>query len=282
MKSSKPLRIAGYLSLAVASYFLYFVLIFAGGQLLAAAFQQQGAPIDYNLMELLMDGFMALAFGALFYFFMQKGGRSRRGESDVRLPSGCGFALSAILGLGVCGVSFIWLLFANHVLGNVEFIKQGLELMDKNSTSMAGNPLFYALTVCLVGPIMEELLFRGMIFGSLERITKAAWVPIVVSSLAFGVWHGIFVQGVYTFIMGLVAAFVYHKTHDLRWPIVIHAVNNSFSMLMFVPSIDKLGIIPDVFTVVMIVPAAYVLIKTFASKTNEARLAREEAPVHAA
>jgi membrane protease YdiL (CAAX protease family) len=84
------------------------------------------------------------------------------------------------------------------------------------------------LTVGIAAPILEELIFRGLILkGLLQRYH--AKKAIIWSAVIFGVIHLNPWQFVPAFIIGLFIGWIYWKTQSI-WPgIVIHFVNNSFS-----------------------------------------------------
>ena len=71
------------------------------------------------------------------------------------------------------------------------------------------------LAVCIVGPIAEELVFRGMIFGKLRR-AFSFWPAAIISGIMFGVFHMNIMQGVYASVLGVLLAYVYEKT-DYLW-----------------------------------------------------------------
>ncbi len=83
----------------------------------------------------------------------------------------------------------------------------------------------------LIGPVVEEIFFRGMIQGGLTHQYNAKR-GIIISSLFFGLVHMIPVQVIAAFFMGLVLAWIYYKTRSLWIPILIHVINNSGSMIM--------------------------------------------------
>lgn len=59
---------------------------------------------------------------------------------------------------------------------------------DTALTAMAGTDRFLtAICVCLLVPVVEELLFRGLLFGSLYK--KQPVLAYLVSTLAFGLIH---------------------------------------------------------------------------------------------
>lgn len=88
----------------------------------------------------------------------------------------------------------------------------------------------YVITIAVIPPIVEELLFRGMILHSLRRYGDG--FAIVGSALLFGLYHGNFVQFVFAFICGLIMAKVVIYTGSLWTSIFIHMVNNGISVAM--------------------------------------------------
>jgi uncharacterized protein len=73
-------------------------------------------------------------------------------------------------------------------------------------------------------PLCEELLFRGVGFGSLRRY--GWWVAAIVSSLLFGVAHGFNVVLPAAVLLGLLNCLLYERSGSI-WPgVVAHGVNN--------------------------------------------------------
>jgi membrane protease YdiL (CAAX protease family) len=85
------------------------------------------------------------------------------------------------------------------------------------------------LYIVLIGPIVEELVFRGAILRRLERF--GANFAIVISALLFGLYHMIFFQVVYAFFVGLLLGYI-AKRFSLKWAILLHIVNNSISVIL--------------------------------------------------
>ncbi len=90
--------------------------------------------------------------------------------------------------------------------------------------------LVYFLLLCIVAPVFEELVFRGIIFASIRPYGKG--FAIVVSSLLFGLLHSNISQFVYAVTFGLVLATVREKTGNLKSVILLHFMNNAFSFIM--------------------------------------------------
>lgn len=88
------------------------------------------------------------------------------------------------------------------------------------------------IAICLVGPVLEELLFRGAIQGHMLKIYKKPSSAILLSALVFGVIHGNPAQIPFAFLIGLVMGLLYYRTGSLIPGIIIHVVNNSISTLL--------------------------------------------------
>lgn len=207
---------------------------------------------QYKLIELVSEVILSV-----FYLIMYKlilGKNITEKLEDVNL---CKLGKSIIIGVGVPGISLIWLTIAKYI----PQFSEALKFLEKSSQDIvSGNPLIAILTVAVFGPIIEEILFRGIIFNSIEKLKKGI-APIIISSILFGLCHMISVQIVYTFFMGIVVAIVYSKTRNLIYPIIIHIVNNLLSAITGLlpnPIIEKTI---DIATLVMIIPTIYFLIK---------------------
>jgi membrane protease YdiL (CAAX protease family) len=80
------------------------------------------------------------------------------------------------------------------------------------------------ITVVLVGPVLEELVFRGVICRALTRFGKG--FAVVASSLLFALMHLNMTQAVPVFGFALVLGYVYLKTDSLQVPVILHVINN--------------------------------------------------------
>lgn len=87
------------------------------------------------------------------------------------------------------------------------------------------------LMLVILAPVMEEVLFRGILLESV-RSKYNSGRAIVVSALMFGVIHFIPQQVVNAFVIGLILGFIYVRTDSL-WPvIIIHALNNAMAYVV--------------------------------------------------
>lgn len=101
------------------------------------------------------------------------------------------------------------------------------------------------LATAIVGPIAEEVVFRGLIFTRLRRVLPGQWA-IVISAAVFGLCHGNFVWFLYAFSLGLIFAWVTERTGSILPSMVMHIVFNSTSELAGLLG-DETGIVFFVF-----------------------------------
>jgi tetratricopeptide (TPR) repeat protein len=97
--------------------------------------------------------------------------------------------------------------------------------------ALSANPVAAFLSVVVVGPIVEEILFRGLIYGALERRLRVAGA-ILASSFMFAFVH---LQPTYfipIFCLGAVLGWARWKTGSLGLPILVHVLNNGVSLLL--------------------------------------------------
>ena len=82
-----------------------------------------------------------------------------------------------------------------------------------------------------MGPIVEEILFRGLIYGALEKRLRVGGA-IFVSSLVFALVHFDLVHSPHVFAISVVLGWARWKTGSLGLPILIHVLNNGFSLFV--------------------------------------------------
>ena len=91
--------------------------------------------------------------------------------------------------------------------------------------SMSRN-LLGILSITIMAPLVEELLFRGAIQGHLLRIGIKPFYAILISSLVFGVVHGNPIQIPFAFSFGLILGWLYYRTGNLAISIIGHFINS--------------------------------------------------------
>lgn len=131
----------------------------------------------------------------------------------------------------LCTIGIAFSLMSNYVVSLVNNAF-GLFGITNNqgglNTSEPMPVLLYYLTVAILPALAEEFAFRGVIMGTLKPYSRA--LALVVSSTAFALMHGNFVQLPFTFCCGLVFGYVDLITGSLLPSIIIHFLNNGLSV----------------------------------------------------
>ena len=98
----------------------------------------------------------------------------------------------------------------------------------QNVTDMVGLGGWAILSVVVCAPVLEEILFRGLIFESCrERFGGGA--AVLISALLFGLVHGVPVQIINAFVVGLIFGYIYLRTGSLLSVILLHVFNNGIA-----------------------------------------------------
>ena len=74
-----------------------------------------------------------------------------------------------------------------------------------------------------MAPVVEEFIFRGFIGYRLERYGKV--FTILFTALIFSLFHANITQEVFTFMAGIVFAYVAIE-YGFQWAVVVHMMNN--------------------------------------------------------
>lgn len=121
-------------------------------------------------------------------------------------------------------------------------------------------PMFLATVIA--APVVEELIFRGLIFNRLNRYLGKGWA-LVLSSLIFGITHMNIVQGTYAFVVGFLLGYLYLKYKTIWAPIIAHFGFN-FTSIMTLALLNNAGeLAAGIFSVVSLlisVPVVVLLI----------------------
>jgi membrane protease YdiL (CAAX protease family) len=91
------------------------------------------------------------------------------------------------------------------------------------------NPVGVVLSIVFIAPMAEEVLFRGLLFGTAQRWLSAHWTILLTAAL-FALIH---LQAIYflpIFLVGLLCGWARHKSGSVAVPMVIHVLNNGFSL----------------------------------------------------
>lgn len=118
----------------------------------------------------------------------------------------------------------------------------GTEMEDMTSALISASPLWLVvLVVVIIGPIIEELIFRKVFIDRLSIYGDR--LAIAVSSVAFGLIHGNIYQLLYATAVGFLLGYVYTKTRRIRYSCMLHILINfmgTVPSLLIQPGLERI------------------------------------------
>lgn len=85
--------------------------------------------------------------------------------------------------------------------------------------------------IVIITPIVEETVFRGVIFKKLSGVMPPV-AAAIIASVMFGAAHGNTEQFIYSTLIALVLSFVMYKTNSIIAPMILHAAFNGGSYIL--------------------------------------------------
>jgi len=140
--------------------------------------------------------------------------------------------IGKIISWSIIGIFLAYL--AQFVAASIEMFVLNIEPGSENTAdimNVINASTIFLLIPAIFAPILEELLFRKIIFGSLYKRINFFWAAIL-SSLAFGVIHLDLTHLLIYTGMGLVFSYLYVKTKTIIVPILVHMGMNTITVLM--------------------------------------------------
>ena len=89
----------------------------------------------------------------------------------------------------------------------------------------------------ICGPILEELIFRGIVYNKLKTFNKPM-TAIIFTSVIFGIIHNNIINAIYAFGVSFILIYLYEKYKTLKAPILMHIFLNS-TIILLLPLILK-------------------------------------------
>ena len=186
-------------------------------------FEVEVKILEYLILFLLGPIF---AIGYTIKFACDRADISLKDTIGKKVKSGSIYLYTTFL---VVGLSIVMSEVDNFIMS---YLPEELA-MEEMFVQLLDNNLFIVLiSVGIIAPILEEILFRGIILkGFLKNYT--VWKAITFSSLIFAIAHFNLRQGIVTFLMGFFLGWLYFKTKSLILPIFAHIINNSLAVFAF-------------------------------------------------
>jgi len=115
----------------------------------------------------------------------------------------------------------------------VDLISEKLDLPDLMQMQFIGlsNTMLGILAIAVIGPIVEELVFRAGVLGYLVRNGMDSRLAIAISAIVFGLIHFNPAQIPAATIIGVLLGIVYVKSHSIVLTSIVHIINNGIAVM---------------------------------------------------
>ena len=197
----------------------------------------EGIRFISNLTELFYSVAAIAAFGAMYYStFYAKKHKNNDPVIAKGLPLSVSFrgyrVLPVILAMAVMVVSLNYLceyiIEAIAVLSPDTF-QQFADLLEAAGLDSENLGIAMAIYAGFLGPVAEELIFRGMTFEYARRAVSFRTANVLQAFL-FAAMHMNPMQAAYTFLVGLMFGYVYYRSGNILMPILLHILYNCFQL----------------------------------------------------
>lgn len=205
---------------------------------------------------------MSLTLGGYLFY------RARRGG-----PRGIGRFSSR-------GMNPVLLLWGVLFLLSASVVLEPLLALLPAVPNVYGRGVWAVLTLVVMAPLFEEVIFRGVLLESLRR-RYGVIAALLLSSLIFGLVHLHPTIAVNAFFMGLILGFFYLATESLWASVFLHAVNNGISYVLLAAGFGGtmlIDLLPDrtLYAAVYAVAAAVFCVSAFMTVRVLRRMRGEE------
>lgn len=229
------------------------------------------------LIFTLIPMIIGIGFGSLFFkfliylimliFFVYKFKKmDLRGESEDSFLMALKNDFNSLFEVaGVYNISFIVIAnilfvaaiyFVLQYLSSLSLISFDSPLFGDFSSISIGILVLYFLTIVILSPIIEEILFRGIFLGRFNKALNNISLAILLSSILFGICHN-FGGILGAILFGICVSILYIKSKNILVPIFAHFLNNLISFLIALSGVEC-HIQGNLFVIILIIILAFV------------------------
>ena len=179
-----------------------------------------------DIVSIFMIVSVTLGTVFLFLFFKPQKIHQQLLAKNKSMTVGCFFILLCVIG------SVQWVnIGASAALEHLANLF-GFTFKTSIETSSAGHDtIAMILYASLIGPVIEEIVFRGFVMRAFGKYGKI--FAIIASSILFGAYHGNIPQAIFAFFCGLVLGYIATE-YGIIWSSILHVFNNFILGQIFV------------------------------------------------
>lgn len=220
-----------YVMTQVIISFMYGVIWTANktAELMAAGEEVDALLLAEQLAAQILDEAMAMTFWAgiatLLIFWIRFAVRKKNFLKEVEIKA---ISAKGILPIVVFGLSFN--VIVSVVVSYFPWPQAWMDAYMTNSAPLDGSLMSW-LAAVLMAPVLEEIVFRGLIYTRLKKGMPTI-VAAVLASLVFGLMHGTIIWVIYAFVLGMVMTWVFERYQSLTANIIFHLAFNAMGLIL--------------------------------------------------
>lgn len=141
------------------------------------------------------------------------------GKSEQRIGQWIAQGILVMLAMTALGAAI------NNLIVMTPLVEVSSGFQTANEQFFAGGMLMEIFASCMIVPIAEELLFRGVVLKRVSMLSGDR-MGILLSAILFGAVHGNLVQFLYAVILGILLAVIVKRTKSVSLAVAGHAAAN--------------------------------------------------------
>lgn len=139
-------------------------------------------------------------------------------------------------------------------------IKTNLVSSQNDSDFYIWDLISMIIVVCIITPLEEELIYRGICFNIARAVELPFWFSNIFQATTFALLHGDIVQKIYAFIAAFFFGILYEKYKKLWIPLSLHMLFNLWGLLLTEYSMQYSIVINSILTIISLVLAICTII----------------------
>ena len=198
-------------------------------ELMAAGQEVDPMALTEQLATQIMDKAMEMTFWAgiiaLVIYWIRFAVRKKNFVKEVQIKK---IATNGILPIVVTALSVN--VVVSVVISNLPWPQEWIDAYATNSASLDGSLMSW-LAAVVMAPVLEEIVFRGLVYTRLKKGMPAI-VAALLASFVFGLCHGTAIWIIYATALGLVMTWVFEKYKSLTASIIFHFSFNAMGLVI--------------------------------------------------
>lgn len=184
---------------------------------------------NLNLYSVLIYVITGSVFLLWYYFaFIEPMGVAKFARANTRKLTPVCFIWLVPLTVAVQHVTSLIMTFVALLLPSA--MDNYMELVE--SSGLSEYSIMWAVATLILPPLVEEIIFRGLILRYLRRAGACFLVANLIQAVLFGIFHMNLVQGIYAACLGFLLGYLAWRYDSILVPMVMHALFNLFGTVV--------------------------------------------------